>query len=576
MYHHYFEALTQQTGLTGYFCRLIDTVSGAAVTLYCDANGTPVSSVSGVANMAKTDDAGNFDLYVNPGTYHQDIYAADGVTFIRRIPNVSFGQGQTFLDASVGAVSRPMQAKLADIKSAKDFGAIGNGVADDSAALNAFFAALNTANGGFGLIPPGTYKCNSQVSANVAYFNRTHIQAAGARFKPTHSGSGLNIVGVSDAGGGGVTIHGLVIDVQGNTTTTLGFDVAEGRYTVLENCFIEYDIAHADFVPFQFRNRIADNDDTGSVWCSMINSTARQRTGNPAHYVDTIVRLQGQANAFTALLCHFQTTKKAGVTVTTQPGGLNTNSNGVTLQNCHFEGVEDGVFFDIDSDSSPDGLVIAGCRFESMSNAMLKVRGTSYAGQQPPCFVANKFAVGTTEKYIDWSPMTAVTSWNSLDLAQGAPNDQTGMGERCHNQPITYKSFTNLRDVAAFHAYGGHGVGLFEQSGATKAGSWTVRGAGGSILTGADASNPLLLQRVAGLSANATEARNLGGTATLASGTAAVVFPFLAEPDASYRLFLSGNANETLRWGNKATTGFTITSSNGASTATVDWLLVRA
>lgn len=64
------------------------------------------------------------------------------------------------------------------------------------------------------------------------------------------------------------------------------------------------------------------------------------------------------------------------------------------------------------------------------------------------------------------------------------------------------------------------------------------------------------------------------GSETLSSGTVSVTFG-TAQADTSYQITLSWDANETLRWGSKATTGFTITSSNGSSTANVDWTIAR-
>ena len=60
------------------------------------------------------------------------------------------------------------------------------------------------------------------------------------------------------------------------------------------------------------------------------------------------------------------------------------------------------------------------------------------------------------------------------------------------------------------------------------------------------------------------------GTETLSSGTRAVTFTE-ALPTTAYSIALSGDENETFRWASKAVTGFTINSSNGASTADVDW-----
>lgn len=64
------------------------------------------------------------------------------------------------------------------------------------------------------------------------------------------------------------------------------------------------------------------------------------------------------------------------------------------------------------------------------------------------------------------------------------------------------------------------------------------------------------------------------GTAVLAAGTATVALS-PTEPDALYHLILSGNVAETFTWASKATGSFVINSSNGSSTASVDWVLVR-
>jgi len=70
------------------------------------------------------------------------------------------------------------------------------------------------------------------------------------------------------------------------------------------------------------------------------------------------------------------------------------------------------------------------------------------------------------------------------------------------------------------------------------------------------------------------EFREQRGTVTLSGGTANVTFA-LAEPNTSFRIQLGGNASETFYWSAKATSGFTITSSNAGSTAIVDWVIGR-
>jgi len=79
----------------------------------------------------------------------------------------------------------------------------------------------------------------------------------------------------------------------------------------------------------------------------------------------------------------------------------------------------------------------------------------------------------------------------------------------------------------------------------------------------------------AGISGTATLANNLRGSATFDTAATAVVTFGTAEPDATYFVAISGNVEETFWITAKATTGFTINSSNATSTATVDWVLMR-
>ncbi len=63
---------------------------------------------------------------------------------------------------------------------------------------------------------------------------------------------------------------------------------------------------------------------------------------------------------------------------------------------------------------------------------------------------------------------------------------------------------------------------------------------------------------------------NWEGTVTLSAGTATVTFAS-ATADTRYAVQLTGDAAETFYWSSKTVNGFTINSSNGSSTANVDW-----
>lgn len=122
--HHYYNSITNKSGdvLPGYFVRVVDPVTLNTVTLSADDNGTPIITRSGVENMALTDEFGDPDFFVVPGTYHLDIYAPNATSFIIRksyVPmNSSKGdtgpigpQGDTGANGSAAA-------SLAQLKSA--------------------------------------------------------------------------------------------------------------------------------------------------------------------------------------------------------------------------------------------------------------------------------------------------------------------------------------------------------------------------------------------------------------------------------------------------------------------------
>lgn len=78
--YKYTDAFTNRSGdaLPGYFARLYDSDSNQ-VDLFADANGTPISTVSGVANAALSDENGMFRWFVANGTYDIRFYDSNDV-----------------------------------------------------------------------------------------------------------------------------------------------------------------------------------------------------------------------------------------------------------------------------------------------------------------------------------------------------------------------------------------------------------------------------------------------------------------------------------------------------------------
>ena len=102
---------------------------------------------------------------VNTVTFTTGLNAGDIVEFLS---NLSVAAGTIYAtdinynEGSTGAVTRTLESKLQESISVKDFGAVGNGTTNDTAAIQAAIDSLSP-NGGTLYMPPGTYLVDSLV-----------------------------------------------------------------------------------------------------------------------------------------------------------------------------------------------------------------------------------------------------------------------------------------------------------------------------------------------------------------------------------------------------------------------------
>lgn len=113
------------------------------------------------------------------GTQIVNVDPSNATALSADLASTAAGKGAAlvgFIQSGAGATPRTALAKLREFVSVKDFGAVGDGVTDDTAAVQAFFTALSTAGTNYsgGYIPAGNYLVTSQITWSGG-FNKTLI-----------------------------------------------------------------------------------------------------------------------------------------------------------------------------------------------------------------------------------------------------------------------------------------------------------------------------------------------------------------------------------------------------------------
>lgn len=140
------------------------------ITVYWDAAGTqpasqPIQTINGfiVRNGTPATLFANSDYSMNVRNLRGNlVFYAPTAADANLAVSLSVSSGSSlvgFLQSGAGAVSRTVQSKLRDVVSIKDFGAIGNGAADDKAAID---AAAATGRAVF--YPSGAYAFSDNIT----------------------------------------------------------------------------------------------------------------------------------------------------------------------------------------------------------------------------------------------------------------------------------------------------------------------------------------------------------------------------------------------------------------------------
>jgi len=208
-----------------------------------------------------------------------------------------------FLQSGTGATTRTVESKLKDVVSVKDFGAVGDGVTDDTAAIQAALSSLELV-GGVLHFPSGIYKTTSTLTLDLSNYNSEALKNGvcikgdgdnNTILTGTFSGILLDITG----GTVGVELH-LHMQIEG--IRFRGSSVTDGLHMTL-NAFSS--INHCSFFGFNYAIQFEDTLSTRLFDC-------RFRFNKYGIKCNEAVA-KSNPNAINLYGCHFGSNTEAGL-----------------------------------------------------------------------------------------------------------------------------------------------------------------------------------------------------------------------------------------------------------------------
>lgn len=169
--------------------------------------------------------------------------------------NVSALAGTTNITATGTTTARTAENRFADVFNVKDFGAVGDGSADDSPAISAAFTAANTAGGGTVYFPAGTYLMETNATGNNNYminlsgFDYIHIKGDGMFNTVIKAGDDVNLGGISCPDVNYLQITDIKIDCDEvnqsvNSKGVDGIRTERAEYIILDRVWIANTIGY--------------------------------------------------------------------------------------------------------------------------------------------------------------------------------------------------------------------------------------------------------------------------------------------------------------------------------------------
>ena len=480
-----------------------------------------------------------------------------------------------------GSAGTNVEDKLAQYVSVKDFGAIGDGAADDAAAVQDAIDYVQTLGGNL-YFPKGVYLFGSQVT-----IDRTYAPSGGNFVGERNlivSGYGAEIrttgaISAFDVKGGWLPNHnclieGFTIYHRGNTQAVAGIRmIGAGLVTCREVSVVVSNTLPAGYAAFSMENADPTNPDTGCFWNLIDQCSVRPWAGSEG-YCDYGVKLMGAANA-TTLRNNTFSGSSTHVILEAHPGQTYA-PNSVNIDGNFFEGPTIATAISLVSSFTPyhiSGTRITNNRFEALDTAV-SLTGTGTTVQLPTYMAGNYADTAVTNYVVNASDIPLIM----LDFViVGSPMGPAKMVNQ--NGVIIESQDSAFSPVTAKTNGIGTGIELRRTSGDILLGSIgysNVAGGVGMQIAGSFTPDyrPLTIKGCQGIAARDTSANNLAGATAFSASTSVTVTLPIAEPDGNYLIFLMPTANQKLWVSARTASNFTV-QSDVSSSNSFGWLLIR-
>ena len=200
-----------------------------------------------------------------------------------------------FRQTGASAVGRTVQDKLRESFSVKDFGAVGDGVTDDTAAIQAALSALFSASGGSLYFPKGTFKITAKLTIPFSTGWRIHGHSrGGTTIKQFTDNTPIFSLESTNTWGWQIAHMGFSWNTAQPITNTNAIAIKLGTGTAGHSFFM-FTVRHCNFGN-GFRAIAADAASSPSVWGVHVHNCQFANTMSGASFFAAPTPSVGQPN----------------------------------------------------------------------------------------------------------------------------------------------------------------------------------------------------------------------------------------------------------------------------------------